>query len=43
VGGVDKNGTDYSMQYCWAMHVVGEQIDEVIGFYDGNKVSALFG
>jgi hypothetical protein len=31
------------MEYCWAVHVTEDRIDEVIGFYDGNKVSALFG
>jgi ketosteroid isomerase-like protein len=42
VGGLDKNGIDYSMEYCWAIHVAEDKIDEVIGFYDGNRVSALF-
>jgi ketosteroid isomerase-like protein len=42
VGGLGRNGIDYSMEYCWAIHVAEDKIDEVIGFYDGNRVSALF-
>ena len=41
-GGRGKNGTDYSMLYCWIMRVVDEKIHEVVGFYDQNKVAELF-
>jgi uncharacterized protein len=42
VDGVGRNGTDYSMQYCWVIHVVDEKIIEVIGYYDQEKVAQLF-
>ena len=41
-GGVGKNGTDYSMRYCWVMHVRDDQVDQVIGYYDQVKVVELF-
>ncbi|MFC6712667.1 nuclear transport factor 2 family protein [Branchiibius cervicis] len=41
-GGQGRNGTDYSLDYCWLIHVTGEQISEVIGFYDQTKVHELF-
>ncbi|EHY58524.1 hypothetical protein HRR83_007102 [Exophiala dermatitidis] len=49
-----KNGADYDMQYAWLMRVAREQADtggagggdlkivQVIGFYDGQKVAAVF-
>lgn len=48
-GAKGKNGTDFSMSYCWVMRV-GEasdsgglgRIKEVIGFYDGAKMYRLF-
>lgn len=43
VGGLGRNGIDYSMECRRVMHVTEDRIDEVIGFHDGNKVSALFG
>jgi uncharacterized protein len=41
-GGVGRNGCDYSMQYCWSMHVHGDLVREVIGYYDQHKVAELF-
>lgn len=41
-GAKGKNGTDFSMQYCWVMRVVDQKFVEVIGFYDQKKVSDLF-
>lgn len=37
-----KNGSDFSMQYCWIMRIVDQRIVEVIGFYDQKKVCDLF-
>ena len=43
-----KNGADYDMKYAWVMHVEDEngtgdlKIVEVVGFYDGQKVTAVF-
>lgn len=45
-----RNGANYDMQYAWIMRtevvdengVVGRKIVEVIGFYDGQKVTAVF-
>lgn len=42
-----KNGADYDMQYAWLMrtqagHGGERKIVEVIGFYDGQKVAAVF-
>ena len=43
-----KNGADYDMKYAWVMHVEDEKGDgelkivEVVGFYDGQKVTAVF-
>jgi ketosteroid isomerase-like protein len=42
VGGVGKNGTDYSLQYCWVIHVEANVITEVTGYYDQTKVAELF-
>ena len=36
------NGDDFGMEYCWLMRVKDEEIVEVVGFYDGNKMSKLF-
>lgn len=41
-GGRGHNGTDYNMRYCWVMRRSGEQIVEVIGYYDTAKVTELF-
>lgn len=41
-GGLGKNGTDYNMRYCWLMHVTGDKVDQVIGYYDQLKVAELF-
>lgn len=37
-----KNGVNYDMTYAWTMRVEEGQIVEVIGFYDGQKVAAVF-
>ncbi len=37
-----RNGTDFSMQYCWLVRVVDDRIVEVIGFYDTKKMIDLF-
>ena len=37
-----KNGANYDMQYCWLMRVENDKIVEVKGFYDGQKVAAVF-
>ena len=44
-----KNGADYDMKYAWVMRVGEEgedgeelKIQEVVGFYDGQKVAAVF-
>ena len=43
-----KNGADYDMKYAWVMRVEDEagdgelKIVEVVGFYDGQKVTAVF-
>ena len=41
-----KNGADYDMKYAWIMRVAqeasGPKIVEVIGFYDGQKVTNVF-
>lgn len=42
VGGVGKNGTDYTLQYCWVVRVVEDRIVEVVGYYDQVKVDELF-
>jgi ketosteroid isomerase-like protein len=41
-GGMGKNGIDYNMRYCWIIHVVNDRIVEVVGYYDTQKVTALF-
>ena len=41
-GGRGRNGTDYTMRYCWHMHVAAGRIDRVTGYYDGEVVSRLF-
>ncbi|MBM9467485.1 nuclear transport factor 2 family protein [Nakamurella leprariae] len=42
VGGLGRNGTDYSMRYCWLMRVADGAVREVIGYYDQGKVAELF-
>jgi uncharacterized protein len=42
VGGVGRNGTDYSLQYCWVVRVVDDEVREVVGYYDQTKVAELF-
>lgn len=37
-----KNGADYDMSYVWIMRIAEGKIVEVIGFYDGAKVTAVF-
>lgn len=37
------NGADYDMSYAWSMRVSGGKIVEVIGWYDGAKVTAALG
>jgi len=37
-----KNGTNYDMQYCWLLKIDNQKIVEVVGFYDGQKVAAVF-
>lgn len=41
-GGLGTNGTDYNMRYCWVIHVSDTGVDEVIGYYDQQKVAELF-
>jgi ketosteroid isomerase-like protein len=36
------NGTDFSMEYCWLIHVVDGRITEIRGFYDTKKMNDLF-
>jgi len=40
--GLGKNGTDYTMRYCWVIHVVEDRVVEVVGYYDTQTVTALF-
>ena len=42
VGGIGRNGTDYSLHYCWIVRVVDDQVREVVGYYDQVKVNELF-
>ena len=42
VGGLGRNGTDYSMRYCWLLRVVDGKVREVVGYYDQGKVAELF-
>ncbi|MET3860823.1 ketosteroid isomerase-like protein [Dietzia sp. 2505] len=42
VGGLGVNGSDYTLDYCWIVHVENDRITEVIGFYDQTKVNELF-
>ena len=42
VGGVGRNGTDYTLQYCWVIRVADDRIREVVGYYDQVKVNELF-
>jgi uncharacterized protein len=37
-----KNGANYDMSYAWSMRVEEGKIVEVIGWYDGAKVTAVF-
>jgi ketosteroid isomerase-like protein len=30
------------MRYCWIIHVVDDRVVEVVGYYDTQKVTALF-
>ncbi len=41
-GGAGVNGTEYTLDYCWVVHVEGGAITEVIGYYDQSKVNDLF-
>jgi uncharacterized protein len=41
-GVTGRNGADFSMQYCWLIKVDGDQIAEVIGFYDTKKMNDVF-
>ena len=42
VGGVGRNGTDYTLEYCWVIRVVDDRVREVVGYYDQVKVAELF-
>ena len=42
VGGLGRNGTDYTLQYCWVVRVVDDLVREVVGYYDQVKVNELF-
>ena len=42
VGGLGRNGTDYTLQYCWVIRVVNDLVREVVGYYDQVKVNELF-
>jgi ketosteroid isomerase-like protein len=42
VEGRGRRGEDYTMDYTWWMRLADDKIREVIGFYDGEKVHALF-
>lgn len=37
-----KNGSDFSMMYCWFVHFVDGRIIEIIGFYDQKKIIDIF-
>lgn len=42
VGGVGRNGADYTLDYCWVIRVVDDRVREVVGYYDQAKVAELF-
>jgi ketosteroid isomerase-like protein len=42
VGGLGRNGTDYTLQYCWVVRVVDDLVRAVVGYYDQTKVNELF-
>jgi len=42
VGGRGRRGEDYTMDYTWWMRIEEDKVREVVGFYDGEKVAALF-
>jgi uncharacterized protein len=42
VGGIGRNGADYTLQYCWVVRVVDDLVREVVGYYDQVKVNELF-
>ena len=42
VGGVGRNGADYTLEYCWVIRVVDDRVREVVGYYDQVKVAELF-
>ncbi|KAK5687219.1 hypothetical protein LTS10_001357 [Elasticomyces elasticus] len=41
-GARGRNGTDFSMQYCWIVRVQDDKIREVVGFFDSKKMIDLF-
>ena len=42
IGGLGRNGTDYTLDYCWVMRVADGLVREVIGNYDQMKIAELF-
>jgi len=42
VDGLGRNGTDYTLEYCWVIRVVDGLVREVVGYYDQTKVAELF-
>jgi uncharacterized protein len=42
VEGRGRRGEDYTMDYTWWMRLAEDKICEVVGSYDGEKVTALF-
>jgi uncharacterized protein len=42
VGGLGRNGADYTLEYCWVVRVVDDRVREVVGYYDQVKVNELF-
>lgn len=42
VGGVGKNGADFSMDYCWLLRIENDLIKEIWGYYDTGKMIGLF-
>ncbi len=41
-GARGHNGADFSMRYCWVVHVVDDSIVEITGFYDTKRMCDLF-
>lgn len=39
--GLGVNGADFSMDYCWVIHIVESSIKEIWGYYDTRKMIAL--